>query len=59
MRVSLAIVTAAAVREESRGSHTRRDFPKTSDEFLGRFVLRGAQPPVFVALPAFAVGGKA
>ncbi len=58
LRVSLAIVRSATAREESRGSHTRRDFPKTSDALLGRFVLRGANAPVFIALPAYAVGGK-
>ena len=28
-------------REESRGAHTRADFPETSDAFRGRIVLRG------------------
>ena len=35
----------ALVREESRGSHFRADFPATSDAFEGHVVLRpGAEP---------------
>lgn len=59
LRVSRAIVGAAAAREESRGSHTRSDYPEASDELLGRFVLRGAPPPQFVALAAASRGGDA
>jgi L-aspartate oxidase len=58
LRVSRAIVASATAREESRGSHTRADFPNTREEFAGRFVVCGAGPPEFVALPAYAVGGK-
>jgi L-aspartate oxidase len=50
IRVSRAIVDAADAREESRGSHTRRDFPDTSDDMRGRFVLRGDEQPTFVPL---------
>ena len=39
------IVESALVREESRGSHFRADFPATSDAFEGHVVLRpGAEP---------------
>jgi succinate dehydrogenase/fumarate reductase flavoprotein subunit len=51
-RVSRAIVAAATVREESRGAHTRADFPESRDEFLGRIVLRGRNAVDFVPLPA-------
>ena len=58
LRVSRGIVAAATAREESRGAHARADFPRTSDEFLGRFVVRSGREPEFVALPTFALGGK-
>ena len=39
------IAESALVREESRGSHFRADFPATSDGFEGHVVLRpGAEP---------------
>jgi aspartate oxidase len=56
LRVSRAIVTSAIARLESRGAHTRRDYPRSSDKFRGRFVLRAGLVPAFVALGAVAVG---
>jgi L-aspartate oxidase len=50
--VSRALVDAARVRTESRGTHTRLDFPESSSEFLGRFVFGGAAQRRFVPLPA-------
>ena len=58
LRVSRAIVASAQERTESRGSHTRREFPEQSDKLLGRFVTRVGAPPVFVALPGVAVRGR-
>jgi L-aspartate oxidase len=45
-RVSIALVQAALARKESRGTHTRLDFPEPSDEYLGRFFfnLEGSGP---------------
>jgi L-aspartate oxidase len=50
-RVARAIVANATAREESRGSHTRTDFPDASDEYLGRFVITAETAPQFVPLP--------
>jgi L-aspartate oxidase len=58
LRVSRAIVAAASERTESRGAHTRREFPDSSDALLGRFVIRGGAVPVFVALPGVVARGR-
>src|SRR5262249_35103330 len=58
VRVSRAIVASAAHRAESRGAHTRREYPEPSDAMLGRFVTRGGADPVFVALPGVVAGGR-
>jgi len=50
--VSTALVDAARARTESRGTHTRLDFPEPSSEFLGRFVFSAATQRLFVPLPA-------
>jgi L-aspartate oxidase len=41
LRVARAIVALAQVRQESRGSHTRADYPEPNDAMLGRFVFTG------------------
>lgn len=58
VRVSRAIVAAAAAREESRGAHTRRDHPEPSKSFLGRLVVRGSEAPTFVPTAQYAVKGR-
>jgi aspartate oxidase len=50
--VSTALVDAARARTESRGTHTRLDFPESSSEFLGRFVFGAATQRLFVPLTA-------
>ena len=55
LRVSRMIVAGALAREESRGAHTRADFPDTDDAWLGRLVVRGDLAPQFVELPTLAV----
>jgi L-aspartate oxidase len=52
LMVSTALVRAATARRESRGTHTRSDFPEASSEFLGRLVFTTGPAPEFVPLPA-------
>jgi L-aspartate oxidase len=54
LAVSTALVRAATKRCESRGTHTRSDFPESSAEYLGRFVFAGHPTPEFVRLLAAA-----
>jgi L-aspartate oxidase len=51
LAVSNALVRAAAARRESRGTHTRIDYPNASDDYLGRFVFTGDGQPRFVPIP--------
>jgi L-aspartate oxidase len=51
LAVARVLVAAARAREESRGTHTRLDFPETAEAFAGRFVTGGG-PLEFVPLPA-------
>jgi len=41
--VARLIQCSASLREESRGSHYREDFPETRDEFLCNIVLKGEE----------------
>jgi L-aspartate oxidase len=54
LAVSTALVRAATARCESRGTHTRSDYPDPSPEYLGRFVFTGGAVPDFVPLLAAA-----
>jgi L-aspartate oxidase len=49
--VGRALVTGATARHESRGTHTRLDYPATSEDWHGRFVLGASDEPAFVPFP--------
>src|SRR3989440_2455043 len=54
--LSRALVDAALARTESRGTHTRVDFPEPSSEFLGRFLFSGGdRTPTFVGAQRVAI----
>jgi L-aspartate oxidase len=48
--VAQAVIAAALCREESRGSHTRTDFPDSLDSWRVRSVI-GSDPPAVHATP--------
>ncbi len=48
--IGRALVAAASARHESRGTHTREDFPERSNDYLGRFVIAAGGSPEFVPL---------
>jgi L-aspartate oxidase len=51
LTVGRALVAAALAREESRGTHTRLDFPDRSPRFDGRLVFSHGLTPTLVPLP--------
>jgi L-aspartate oxidase len=51
LTVGRALVAAALAREESRGTHTRLDFPERSARFDGRLVFSHGFTPTLVPLP--------
>ena len=55
--VGRALVGAALAREESRGTHTRLDFPERSHAFDGRFVFGHGAVPGFVPLAKPEIAG--
>lgn len=48
--VARMVVAAARARRETRGTHTRLDFPEPSPQFLGRFVVGEHRLPELVRL---------
>jgi L-aspartate oxidase len=59
LAVGRALVASALARCESRGTHTRLDYPERSPEFDGRFVFGHGAAPVLVPLPAPQPAGTA
>jgi len=55
LTVGRALVAAALAREESRGTHTRLDFPERSPRFDGRLVFSHGFAPTLVPLPGFEI----
>jgi L-aspartate oxidase len=51
LTVGRALVAGALAREESRGTHTRLDFPERSPRFDGRMVFSHGFTPTLVPLP--------
>ena len=49
--VGVALVEAALARHESRGTHTRLDYPEPDPAFAGRLVFGAGSTPTFVRLP--------
>ncbi len=49
--VGRLLAGAALAREESRGTHTRLDFPERASDFLGRFFAVAGGEEVFEPLP--------
>jgi L-aspartate oxidase len=52
LAVSRVLVRAATARRESRGTHTRSDYPHSSPALVGRLVYTRAPEPDFVPLSA-------
>jgi len=59
LTVGRALVAAALTREESRGTHTRLDFPERSPRFDGRLVFAHGFTPTLVPLPGFETAAPA
>jgi L-aspartate oxidase len=51
LTVARALVLAGTARRESRGTHTRTDYPEPNPEYLGRFVFSRGDEPELVPLP--------
>jgi L-aspartate oxidase len=51
LAVSRALVASALAREESRGTHTRLDFPAADPTWLGRLVITGTTSVLMPLVP--------